>query len=93
MKALQSGRRVRCRRCGKGFNIWSGTLLEAAKIEPAEFVLMRVALAAGLDFTGLLQLTGRHGQCVSAWVQKIREFEAQQLENSALPGDGDSSDK
>lgn len=71
-KALLAGRRVLCRSCNKGFNLWTGTILEAAKVNPDEFILMRVALAVGLDHAGLVELTGRSSQCVGIWTKKIK---------------------
>lgn len=71
-KALLAGRRVLCRSCNKGFNLWTGTILEGAKVNPDEFILMRVALAAGLDHAGLVELTGRRSQCVGTWAKKIK---------------------
>ena len=70
-KSLLAGRRVLCRSCNKGFNLWTGTILEGAKIEPEEFFLLRVAIAAGLDITGLKELTGRQAQCIGVWTKKI----------------------
>jgi len=78
LEKLQEGHRIRCQACGKGWNIWSGTLFEGAKITPVDFILMRVGLAGGLDFTGLMELTGRHAQCVTAWTKKIQEFDSSQ---------------
>lgn len=76
----RAGRRVKCLACGKQFTAWQGTPFQGAHMSPAEFILFRVALAAGLDHTGLQQLLGRHGQFVRAWARKIQEL------NSSLAG-------
>jgi hypothetical protein len=59
LEKLQEGHRIRCQACGKGWNIWSGTLFEGAKITPVDFILLRVALVTGLDqATGWMQNHG-----------------------------------
>lgn len=88
-RTLGAGHRIKCPACKKGFTYWSSTIFEGAKITPAEFVLMRVAIAAGLDFTGLVELTGRHGQCVSAWSTKIEAFN-RNLSPGKSPGGGNT---
>jgi hypothetical protein len=55
-------------------------------MSPADFILFRVALAAGLDHTGLRQLLGRHSQFVTAWMRKVRvSFDEMQI---GVPADG-----
>lgn len=72
--SLRAGRRVQCYHCGKHWNAWTGTLLQGTHMSPADFVLLRVALAAGLDQAGLMQLTGRQPQFLSRWARKIATF-------------------
>ena len=74
-RTLEAGHRIKCPACKKGFTYWSSTIFEGAKITPAEFLLFRVALAAGLDHSGIMVLTGRGHQAVTHWMRKIQEFE------------------
>ena len=73
-RSLVGGSRVSCSACKKGFTRWSRTFFEAAKISPAEFVLIRVALVAGLDHAGIMALTGRSNQTITTWTRKIQQF-------------------
>ncbi len=66
--------RVHCAACGHQFNAWTGTLLQGSQISPVDFMLIRVALAAGLGGVGMIQLTGRTRQFVTTWPHKIQQF-------------------
>jgi len=72
--SLRAGRRVQCYHCSKHFNAWTGTILQGAHMTAADFILFRLAVAAGLDPAGLIQLTGRHSQFVSTWGRKVQAF-------------------
>ena len=68
----RAGRRTACTACGKQFSPWSGTPLQGAHINPAEFILLRVAVGVGLDHTGCKKLLGRHGQAITAYIRRLQ---------------------
>lgn len=67
-------RRVLCSACGQQFNAWTGTFLQGTQTSPHAFVLVRVALAAGLNPAGIMKLTGRRQQFVDTCSKKILQF-------------------
>lgn len=74
-RTIQAGGRIKCSACGRFFTWWKGTIFESSRIEPVEFVIMRIALAVGMDHQTTAQLIGRSGPAVMKWNKKIREFE------------------
>lgn len=38
---------------------------------PVDFIVLRIALAAGLDHTGCRQLFVRHSQAITAWIKRL----------------------
>ena len=72
--SFRDGRRVKCQACGQQFRAWHGTPFQGAHMTPAEFILLRVAIAAEMDHAGLQQLLGRHGQFITTWRKKVFQF-------------------
>lgn len=74
-RTIKAGGRIKCSACGKFFTWWKGTLFEGSRVNPVEFVVLRIALAAEMDHKSIAQLIGRSAQSVRQWSKKVLEFE------------------
>jgi hypothetical protein len=69
--AFRAGKRTGCSACKRQYSPWGGTPMERSHMQPEDFILLRVALAAGLDHTGCCEFFSRRGQAMTAWIRRI----------------------
>jgi transposase-like protein len=70
-QAFYAGRRLQCTQCGRFYSATSGTLLEGAKITPAQLVLLALCQALDLPIPTTADLCGVNANTIRFWRNRL----------------------
>ena len=71
LAAFYAGRRLQCSQCGRFYSATSGTLLEGAKITPAQLALLALCQALNLPITTTAGLCGVNANTIRFWRARL----------------------
>ncbi len=71
LAAFYAGRRLRCARCGRFYSATSGTLLEGAKVSPAQVVLLALCQALEIPLPTTAALCGVNANTIRFWRNRL----------------------
>ena len=75
LAAFYSGRRLQCSQCGRFYSATSGTLLESAKLSPAQLVMLAFCQALDMHTITTARLCGVNPNTVRFWRNRLEASE------------------